>query len=417
MSDIAFSNVTVDPITGEAIELSLSAIDGAPIAQTVQPRSWYDDDRYDDDDDWDDRYDDDDKSIASVINSSQPSPTSGIITGTFVGLWDDGDDFILDANGTQYIVDTRSTAARNFNFSPGETLEVRVDEFDGREIDSSSITRVAAATPGTPTTTPESTLNEFDNDRDDDDRDDNSPSSSDQIGRQRTARTYEEATIAETIVGTNRSESINGDDRNETSIGLAGRDNINGGGGDDWLFGNADEDTIDGGVGNDMLFGGRDEDLMEGGDGDDWMFGNLDEDRMNGGAGNDILFGGQDEDTMNGGDGDDVLIGDRDEDVLTGGAGADTFVLQRDPEEMFDDDDDFDELDDDFDLITDFQAGVDRLGLTGEFAVSDLRWEDGLGIHAGRTVIRFVPTGEAIAMLDNFSAANLNADSFTLWSL
>jgi hypothetical protein len=101
----------------------------------------------------------------SVIDSSQNTPASGIITGTFVDLWDNGDDFILDANGTQYIVDTQSTAARNFNFSPGETLEVRVDEFDGREIDSSSITRVAAATPGTPTTTPGSALNGFDGDR------------------------------------------------------------------------------------------------------------------------------------------------------------------------------------------------------------------------------------------------------------
>lgn len=106
----------------------------------------------------------------SVIDSSQNSPASGIITGTFVDLWDNGDDFILDANGTQYIVDPQSTEARNFNFSPGETLEVRVDEFDGREIDSSSITRVAAVTPGTPTTPPGSTppgsgLNGFDGDR------------------------------------------------------------------------------------------------------------------------------------------------------------------------------------------------------------------------------------------------------------
>jgi hypothetical protein len=98
----------------------------------------------------------------SVIDSSQNPPASGIITGTFVDLWDNGDDFILDANGTQYIVDPQSTDARNFNFSPGETLEVRVDEFDGREIDSSSITRVA---PGAPTTTPGSALNGFDGDR------------------------------------------------------------------------------------------------------------------------------------------------------------------------------------------------------------------------------------------------------------
>ncbi|MFP4318095.1 MAG: hypothetical protein ACLFQ7_03890 [Phormidium sp.] len=101
----------------------------------------------------------------SVIDSSQTFPTSGIITGTFVDLWDNGDDFILDRNGTQYIVDPEGTDARNFNFSPGETLEVRVDEFDGREIDSNSITRVAATT-GTPTTTAAtSTLNGFDGDR------------------------------------------------------------------------------------------------------------------------------------------------------------------------------------------------------------------------------------------------------------
>ncbi len=101
----------------------------------------------------------------SVIDSSQTSPASGIITGTFVDLWDNGDDFILDANGTQYIVDPEGTDARNFNFSPGETLEVRVDEFDGREIDSNSITRVAATTTPPATTATASTLNGFDGDR------------------------------------------------------------------------------------------------------------------------------------------------------------------------------------------------------------------------------------------------------------
>ncbi|NJN60504.1 MAG: hypothetical protein HC795_02260 [Coleofasciculaceae cyanobacterium RL_1_1] len=158
--------------------------------------------------------------------------------------------------------------------------------------------------------------------------------------------------------------------------------------------------------------------MIDGGDGDDWLFGNLDEDRIQGGVGNDVIFGGRDEDTIDGGDGDDWLIGDIDEDVLTGGAGADIFVLQRDPDDFDGDDDDFDDInDDDFDIITDFQAGIDQLGLTPDLPLTALRWEDGVGLNAGRTVIRYAPTGEAIAVLNQFSAANLTEANFTQWSL
>jgi Ca2+-binding RTX toxin-like protein len=167
-----------------------------------------------------------------------------------------------------------------------------------------------------------------------------------------------------------------------------------------------------------MMFGGRDDDLIECGDGDDWAFGNFDRDSIQGGVGSDVIFGGQHEDQLDGGEGDDWLIGDRDADTLTGGAGVDTFVLKRDLDDENDNDGNFDNInDDDFDIITDFQAGVDQLGLTADLPITALSWADGSGINAGQTVIRYVPTGEAIAVLNQFSAANLTEANFTQWSL
>jgi Ca2+-binding RTX toxin-like protein len=69
-----------------------------------------------------------------------------------------------------------------------------------------------------------------------------------------------------------------------------------------------------------------------------------------GDSGTDLLIGGLGRDTLNGGDGNDVLFG-QGGDTLTGGAGADTFlftgITPGAPAEV----------------ITDFQAGVDRIDL------------------------------------------------------
>jgi hypothetical protein len=57
------------------------------------------------------------------------------------------------------------------------------------------------------------------------------------------------------------------------------------------------------------------------------------------------------------------------------------------------------------------------LGLTSGFAVTDLSWENGLGVNAGQTIVRYTPTGEALMLLDQVSATSLDATCFSQWTL
>ena len=106
-----------------------------------------------------------------------------------------------------------------------------------------------------------------------------------------------------------------------------GTDFISGNAGDDRLIGGLYNDTVAGDHGDDVLFGGDGDDNVSGGDGDDRGFG---------------------------GDGDDILRGDRGNDVLTGGEGADIFVFAP-----------LVGPGGNTDTVTDFEAGVDRIDVSG----------------------------------------------------
>jgi Ca2+-binding RTX toxin-like protein len=173
----------------------------------------------------------------------------------------------------------------------------------------------------------------------------------------------------------------------------------------DTLYGGTGDDILDGGHGNDMLFGGPGADRFIGGDGydtvsyidsqmsvvismntgssandatgdtfssiekvvgsnnldliagdhlgneiagaggDDWLMGYAGDDNLDGGQGMDNLFGGAGNDRLAGGTGDDVLTGDQ-----FGYFGSDVFIVNGQSGR---------------DVITDYQEGMDKIGITG----------------------------------------------------
>ncbi len=117
--------------------------------------------------------------------------------------------------------------------------------------------------------------------------------------------------IENTIIGTNRGETLRGTDDNDL---------IQGRGGNDRIYGRDGHDTLEGDSGNDRLYGNDGNDTLRGGSG---------KDTLEGGDGNDILAGGSGRDTIRGGDGDDVIEVRRNEaqdDRIYGGDGIDTIV-------------------------------------------------------------------------------------------
>ncbi len=86
----------------------------------------------------------------------------------------------------------------------------------------------------------------------------------------------------------------------------AGADSLVGSNGDDTIDGLAGNDTIQGLFGDDSLIGGADDDLIQAGSGNDTLNGGTGADTLEGGDGNDTLIGGAGADTIDGGDGNDT---------------------------------------------------------------------------------------------------------------
>ncbi|MGC9505128.1 hypothetical protein [Baaleninema sp.] len=68
----------------------------------------------------------------------QPGAT---VTGTVEGFVDNGDDFLFQTGGQNYVVDTEPLPASQLGLTVGETVNLVVSEFDGMEIDTRSISR------------------------------------------------------------------------------------------------------------------------------------------------------------------------------------------------------------------------------------------------------------------------------------
>ncbi|MEM7213313.1 MAG: calcium-binding protein, partial [Pseudomonadota bacterium] len=211
-------------------------------------------------------------------------------------------------------------------------------------------------------------------------------------------------------------DDVDGGDGRDAIAGQAGNDTIRGGEGDDLLDGGTGNDTLDGGLGDDVfLIDHADDVLIEAaGEGYDrafavtsvvlgdhveagqliapgdlsltasstgsWLQGNSDNNTLTGQGANDRLDGNEGQDTINGGLGNDVL---------EGGADADVFVLS-----------------DGFDLILDFENGIDLIDLTDMgILFSDLRVIDaGANVQLGH--------GTGLLTLLNVDLADVTAADF-----
>jgi glycerophosphoryl diester phosphodiesterase len=153
------------------------------------------------------------------------------------------------------------------------------------------------------------------------------------------------AAVSDTITeGTNSRDTLVGtNDVNDFILAKAGDDTVAGLLGDDTLYGEA---------GNDVLRGDSNDNVPDSAeDGDDVLYGGDGNDRLVGRGGDDQLFGQAGNDRLWGNSGDDLLRGGVGRDTLEGNDGRDTFVIAAG---------------EGTDVILDFTAGEDTIGLTGD---------------------------------------------------
>src|SRR6266478_4933695 len=120
--------------------------------------------------------------------------------------------------------------------------------------------------------------------------------------------------------------------------GTPGHDSIAGGGDvGQIIYGGAGDDTLNGTGVNDIIYGGSGNDTIKGNN-----------------NGDDTIYGGSGNDTINGNNGNDTIIGGFGADYLTGGNGDDRFVYLSVADSHAGQ----------FDTITDFISGSDKINLT-----------------------------------------------------
>ena len=225
------------------------------------------------------------------------------------------------------------------------------------------------------------------------------------------------------VSGGGGDDAVLGEDGRDSISGDAGRDELLGGNGNDWLDGGGDndrvlgeedddtllggagDDVLDGGIGADSITAGTGTDKLYGADGDDLLAGEDGDDRLEGGRGNDRLDGGAGQDRLIGIDL-AAVFGTGEKDELAGGSGRDTFVLGDGRHVFYDDGDALTPGETDLAVLVDFDAGEDRIELTGRAA--DYRL-DFLTPTAGRldAVLLYdtaTARGDVVAVIHNVSS-------------
>ncbi len=213
---------------------------------------------------------------------------------------------------------------------------------------------------------------------------------------------------------------LNGNNRNNKLVGKSGDDKINGNDGNDIITGKAGDDTLNGGTGIDRLVEKANVDFilsnseligqgtdklisieratLTGGEGSN----KIDASKfsngpviLNGDAGDDIIYGGSKNDKILGGAGNDILYGGGGKDNIFGNAGADIFVL---------------ELGKGRDTFSDFQNGVDKIGLP-----RGVRFRDLDITRSGSNTLISDSSGD-LALLKGVNPSLINARDFVNWS-
>lgn len=175
----------------------------------------------------------------------------------------------------------------------------------------------------------------------------------------------------------------------------------------DTLFGGAGDDILDAstGLGNNRLYGGEGDDELFAGRGDRLFGGNGDDildasvgasnNRLYGGEGNDTLVGGSN-DRLFAGNGDDKLFAGAGDSILTGGDGADQFWIVGG------------EIPSNGNTITDFQSGVDTIGLGAGLAFANLA----IAQTANDTTIKLKADDSLLATLTGVDASTISIADF-----
>jgi Ca2+-binding RTX toxin-like protein len=177
-------------------------------------------------------------------------------------------------------------------------------------------------------------------------------------------------------------------------FGNEGKNNLVGNDGDNVLKGKDGKDVLIGNDGDDKLIGGTGKDTLSGGEGDDILKGGTGNDKLYGFAGDDKLFGAEGKDTLIGGLGNDTLFGGAGKDLLTGDEGADVFGFLKGEKGL--------------DVITDFEAGVDKIDLS-DFSTKfeKLKFKDN-----GDDVIVTVGSGKLKFKLLGYHASDIDSSFF-----
>ncbi len=194
----------------------------------------------------------------------------------------------------------------------------------------------------------------------------------------------------ENVTGSNRSETITGNEKDNILEGRGGNDTIDGGFGNDILDGGSGINTVSFASHDLALLVPDEQDNIElgrnGADGDadvlgrpagsgsfqllesdtlrnfqnvigsnhgEGISGNEQANTINGRGGNDNINGFEGNDTLIGGDGNDRLIGSLGADTLTGGKDSDTFIFTSIADSP--------NATGQFDVITDFEHGIDKI--------------------------------------------------------